>query len=48
MYFTNASNKEQGGSISVRNRHTKEISCMLHPGQTDIVILNHTTFLNIK
>ena len=48
MYFTNASNKEQGGSISVRNRHTKEISCMLHPGQTDIVILNHTSHFEHK
>ena len=43
MYFTNASNKEQGGSISVRNRHTKEISCMFQD-KTDIVILNHRAF----
>ena len=47
-FTKNASNKEQGGSISVRNRHTKEISCMLHPGQTDIVILNHTSHFEHK
>jgi hypothetical protein len=41
MYFTNASNIEQGGSLSVRNKETNELSCMLHPGKGDMIILNH-------
>jgi len=41
MYFTNASNIKQGGSLSVRNKETKELSCMLHPGKGDMVIINH-------
>ena len=41
MYFTNASSIEQGGSLSVRNKETNELSCMLHPGKGDMIILNH-------
>ena len=41
MYFTNANSIEQGGSLSVRNKETNELSCMLHPGKGDMIILNH-------
>ena len=27
--------------LSVRNKETNELSCMLHPGKGDMIILNH-------
>ena len=42
MYFTNACNKKQGGSLSVRNKETKELSCWLYPGKNDLIFLNHS------
>ena len=42
MYFTSACNKEQGGSLSVRNKQTKELSCWLYPGKNDLIFLNHS------
>ena len=34
--------KEQGGSLSVRNKQTKELSCWLYPGKNDLIFLNHS------